>query len=59
MYFKNYSGEIKSRSPSRDVTDWVFFPELAASPWPAAVGWHPVQGRKPSQLHHGRDFLFY
>ena len=28
------------------------------SPWPAAVGWQSVPGRKPSQLLHGRDFLF-
>ena len=47
----------KIRSHARDVTDWVFFPELGASPRPQATGWHPVQGRKPSQLHHGRDFL--
>ena len=41
------------------VTDWVFCLELTASPWPAAVGWLSVPGRNPSQLLHGRDFLFY
>ena len=51
-------GEIKSRSHSRAVKDWVYCPELGASPWPAAAGWHPVLGSKPSPLLHGRDFLF-
>ena len=41
------------------VTDWIFVPELTASPWPAAVGWQSVPGRKSNQLLHGHDFLFY
>ena len=51
-------GEIKSRSPSRAVTDWVYCPEVPASPWPAAVGWQALLGSKPNQLLHGCDFLF-
>ena len=29
------SAEIKSRSPSHAVTDWVYCPEAPGSPWPA------------------------
>ena len=47
----------KIRSHARAVTDWIYCPELAASPWPAAVGWQPVLGSKSNQLLHGRDFL--
>ena len=55
--FQESSWNIKIRSPARAVTDWVYCPEVAASPWPAAVGWQPLLGSKSTQLLHGRDFL--
>ena len=53
----NQQGDNKIRSHARAETDWIFVPELGASPRPQATGWHPVQGRKSSQFLHGRDFL--
>ena len=47
----------KIRSHARAVTDWIFVPELTASPRPQATGWQSVPGRKSNQLLHGRDFL--
>ena len=52
------SGEIKKRSHSHAVTDWVYCLEPPGSPWPAAVGFPGVPGSKSSQLLHGSDFLF-
>ena len=40
----------KIRSHAREVTDWIFVPELTASPRPQATGWQSVQGRKSNQL---------
>ena len=47
----------KIRNHARAVTDCIFVPELTASPRPQATGWQSVQGRKCSQLLHGRDFF--
>ena len=43
-------GMNKIRSHARAVTDWIFVPELTASPRPQATGWQPVPGRKSNQL---------
>ena len=32
---------------------------MLESPWPAAVGFPALPGRKSNQFLHGRDFLFY
>ena len=40
----------KIRSHARAVTDWIFVPELTASPRPQATGWQSVQGQKSNQL---------